>query len=130
MQTDLERLLAAYAAWNRGDLDGWLEAMHPEVEMTPAGIFPGLDPRYYGREGMAKFWHQIHDPWERFEIEIEGMDERDDGYVLAIRFRAKGVESGVDVDMQFGHAIRIQDGLALEVITRGTPEEAAAALGG
>jgi ketosteroid isomerase-like protein len=124
-----ERVLAAYAAWNRGDLDGWLELMHPDVRLSAAGIFLGLEPEYRGRDGLARFWRQIHEPWEGFALEVERLDEAgDDCFVAAIRFRARGVESGVEVDMPFGHALRVRDGLAVEIFARASPEEARAAL--
>jgi ketosteroid isomerase-like protein len=128
MPTGTERVLAAYRAFNDGDLDGWLEPMHPDAELTTAGVFPGLDLHYQGREGMAKFWRQIHEPWESFQIDIEQVDEYERGLVLAVRFRAKGAGSGVDVDMLYGHAVRMADGLAVEIIARPSPEEAAEVL--
>jgi hypothetical protein len=49
--------------------------------------------------------------------------------VLTLRFRAEGVDSGVDVDMRFANAIRVRDGLQIEVVSRRTVEEAREALG-
>ena len=45
-----------------------------------------------------------------------------------IRFRARGSDSGVEVDMRFGNGIRIRDGLAIELLNRRTFEEAFEAL--
>jgi ketosteroid isomerase-like protein len=129
MADDLrERLLDGYAAWNRGDLEGWLAMMHPDVELDAPGIFPGFDRRYYGHDGLKRFWRQLNEPWEEFRIDVEAIDEEPNGFVVAIRFRAKGTGSGVDVDMPFGHALRVQDGLAAEIIARGSAAEARQAL--
>ena len=128
MPTSSERLLAAYEAWNRRDLDGWLAFMHPEVRLENSGLFLGVERVYLGHDGMTDFWERLHEPWDSFAIDAECIDEGDDVLIATIRFRAKGVESGIDVDMSFAHAIRLRDGLAGEIIARPTAEEARAAL--
>jgi ketosteroid isomerase-like protein len=119
-----ERLLAGYQAWNRGDLEEWLEFMHPDVRLDSPGVFPGFDREYRGRDGLRRFWDQLHDPWENFAIDIEAIAEEPNGFVVAIRFRAKGAGSGVDVDMHFGHAFRLEGDRVIEIIARATAEEA------
>ena len=123
-----ELLRAGYAAWNRNDCDGWLELLDPDIEIVTSGLFPDLAAVYRGHERAAKFWRQLREPWEKFNIEVEQMEEDGDSVTGWIRFRARGVDSGVEVDMRFGHAIRVRDGLALEFVTRGTAEEARDAL--
>lgn len=129
MPTATERVLAAYDAWNRDAMDEWLEAMHPEVEFDAPGIFPGFDRVYRGRDGMARFWRHMHEPWDSFSIDVERLEERGDDFILAIRLRAKGAGSGAGVDMRFGHAMRLRDGLIIVLVARTTADEAAANLG-
>ena len=128
MTTNSDRLLAAYEAWNDGDLDRWLAFMHPDVVLDLPGIFPGFDPVYRGHERVAEFWQHLREPWEAFRIDVEAVEEYGDDFVVTIRFRATGVGSGVDVDMRYGHGIRLRDGRATEIFARGTPEEAREAL--
>jgi ketosteroid isomerase-like protein len=128
MGTNSEILRAGYDAWNRDDCDAWLELLHPDVEIRTAGVFPDLAAVYEGHERARKFWRQLHEPWEKFRIAVEDMEEDGDSVVAAIRFRATGIDSGVEVDMRFGHAIRVTDGLATEFVTRRTAEEALKAL--
>jgi ketosteroid isomerase-like protein len=70
----------------------------------------------------------MHEPWETFRIDVEHIEEEGDCAAAAIRFRAKGVDSGVEVDMRFGMAVRIRDGLAIELVNRHTFDEARCAL--
>ena len=128
MGTNSDLLRAGYAAWNRDDCEAWLELLHPEVEIRTSGLFPDLAAVYEGHERARKFWRQLHEPWEKFRILVEDMEESGDWVAAAIRFRATGVDSGVEVDMRFGHAIRVVDGLAAEFVTRRTAEEALQAL--
>jgi ketosteroid isomerase-like protein len=129
MPTNSELLLAGYDAWNRDDLDGWLALCDPDIEISTAGVFPDLAPVYRGHELARKFWRQMHEPWETFRIDVERIDEADGGIVTgAIRFRGKGVDSGVQVDMRFGNGIRVEHGLAVQLANRLTVEEAHQAL--
>jgi ketosteroid isomerase-like protein len=128
MGTNAELLRAGYEAWNRDDCDAWLELLDPAIEIRTSGVFPDLAAVYRGHRRASKFWRQMHEPWEVFRIDVEDMDEAGDWVAAAIRFRARGVDSGVEVDMRFGHAIRVRDGLAVEFVTRRTAEEAREAL--
>lgn len=129
METNRERLLAAYDAWNRSDVDAWLDFLDPQIELWNSGVFPDLELVYRGHEGLAEFWHRVHEPWESLRIDVTRVDaEGEDVYLTTLRFRARGAESGVDVDMHFGHAIRLRDGLATQIVARATIDEAREAL--
>jgi ketosteroid isomerase-like protein len=118
-------LLAGYDAWNRGDRDAWLELLDPEIEIETSGVFPDLAPDYHGRERAAKFWSQMLEPWDEFHIEVERIEEEGDIVAAGIRFRARGEDSGVEVDMRFGNGIRVRDGLAVQLLNRGSLRRAA-----
>ena len=121
-------LLAGYDAWNRGDRDAWLELLDPDIAIETSGVFPDLAPDYHGRERAAKFWSQMLEPWDEFHIEVERIEEEGDVVAAGIRFRARGEDSGVEVDMRFGNGIRVRDDLAVQLLNRRTFEEAFEAL--
>lgn len=121
-------LLAAYVAWNRHDCDAWLELLHPDIEIHTSGVFPDLAADYRGHKQAAKFWRQMHEPWARLRIDVERIEEGDDWVAAAIRFRARGRDSAVEVDMRFGNAIRVHDGRATDLLNRRTLDEARDAL--
>jgi ketosteroid isomerase-like protein len=124
--TDLLR--AGYDAWNRGDLDGWLELLDPDIVIRTSGAFPDFAPEYRGLERARKFWRQMLEPWEEFRIEVDRIEEEGDIAAGAIRFVARGRDSGVDVELRFGSGIRVRDGLAVELINRRSFEEVREAL--
>jgi ketosteroid isomerase-like protein len=128
--TNSELLLAGYDAWNSDDLDAWIGLLHPEVEIHTSGVFPDLAPVYRGHESAARFWRQMHAPWERFRIDVEQVEDEAEGAVAAIRFRAKGIDSGVEVDMRFGMAMTVKDGLAIALLNRRSIGEAREAMAG
>jgi ketosteroid isomerase-like protein len=123
-----ELLLAGYEAWNHDDLDAYLALLHPEVRISTSGLFPGLAAEYVGRERAATFWRQMHEPWEFFRVDVEHIEDEGDWAIASIRFRARGADSGVDVDMRFGMAMRASDGLAIEFLNRRTFDEARTAM--
>ena len=129
MSRNTELLLAGYDAWNRDDCDAWLRLLDPDLEIRTSGVFPDLAAVYRGRRGAEKFWRQLREPWAVFRIDVEKTEERGDCVAAAMRFRARGADSGIEVDMRFGHAIRVRDGVATEFVTRRSFEEARDAVG-
>jgi ketosteroid isomerase-like protein len=121
-------LLAGYDAWNRGDFDAFVALLDPEIDIETSGAFPDLARNYHGHKRAAKFWSQMLEPWDEFHIEVERVEEEGDIAAGAIRFRARGHDSGVEVDMRFGSGIRVRDGLAIELINRRSLEEVLQAL--
>ena len=128
MPTNSELLLAGFDAWNRDDCQAWLDLLHPDVQISTSGVFPDLSAEYRGHGEATRFWRQLHAPWETFRIDVEHVEDDEDLALAAIRFRAKGADSGIEVDMRFGTGIRVRDGLATEEVNRRTLEEAREAL--
>ena len=128
VSSNSELLRAGYDAWNRDDLEGYLALLHPDVRISTSGLFPDLAPEYSGRDRAVKFWQQMHEPWETFRIDVEHIEDDDDWAVASIRFRGRGADSGVDVDMRFGMAMRVRDELAVEFLNRRTFDEARTAV--
>ncbi len=126
--TNSELLLTGYDAWNRDDCEAWLALLETDVEISTSGVFPDLSAVYRGHGEATRFWRQMHEPWETFRIKVEQVEDEDDCALAAIRFRAKGVDSGIEVDMRFGMGIRVHDGLAASMVNRRTLEEAREAL--
>jgi ketosteroid isomerase-like protein len=124
MGANADLLLTAFEAWNRADCDAWLETLDPEVEIHTSGVFPDLAAEYRGHGQAGRFWRQMHEPWEAFRIDVQDVEEAGDVVSAAIRFQATGEDSGVKVDMRFGIAVRVRDGLATELLNRRTVEEA------
>jgi ketosteroid isomerase-like protein len=99
---------------------------------------PGRDPEdrtrqicnaeYSGRERAATFWRQMHEPWEFFRIDVEHIEDEGEWAIASLRFRARGADSGVAVDMRFGMAMRVSDGLGIEFLNRRTFDEARTAI--
>jgi ketosteroid isomerase-like protein len=99
--------------WNRGDVDAWLEAAHPDVEWTSevAQAIEGAQRVYRGREEMRRYWDEWHSLWE-VTIEVSEFRERGDTVVAVARVRARGSASGVKLDRPIAYVFEFEDGLA------------------
>ena len=58
-QENVELIQRAFEAFNRRDLDAFLELMAPEVEFTPyERALEGLGP-YRGHDGVRTWWEEV-----------------------------------------------------------------------
>jgi ketosteroid isomerase-like protein len=89
-QENVKIVRAAFAAWNQGDLNAWLETFHPKVEWQTSGVFPGFETAYYGHDGVRSFWQQFRAGWEEILLDVEEIIDRDEQVIVLFRFRAKG----------------------------------------
>jgi ketosteroid isomerase-like protein len=114
----------AYELWNAEEERRWLETFHPDIQFSPSGAFPGFDPQYHGREGLSRFRKEKLEAWEYFRIEVQAIDDRGDWLGITLRFWGKGKEGGVEVNLDFHHAMHIRDGLIDFLASRESLEEA------
>jgi ketosteroid isomerase-like protein len=93
-------------AWNRRDLDAALERMHPQCEARPAETTETL----HGHAGVAAAFRNWFDAFEEFTIEAEGFTSRGDAVLVAMRQRALGRGSGLEVEQRFFQLFTLRDG--------------------
>jgi ketosteroid isomerase-like protein len=117
-------------AWNKGDIDGWMESMHPDIEWTPAIAqrVEGADSVYRGLADQRRFWDEWHAVWE---FRLHAAEVRDLGdTVLALgRTSATGRASGVATEASLALVVTLEDGLVRRMRTYPTHADALEALG-
>jgi ketosteroid isomerase-like protein len=126
--TNTELAERGYAAWNEDDVEALLAICHDEVEYHTAGVFPGLEPVYPGKEGVRRWWETFHEPWRQIKVIPERIAERPDGVAVLIRFEGIG-RQGIETTMRFINTIEIRNGLAYRFHSRPPTEEAISELG-
>jgi ketosteroid isomerase-like protein len=127
---NVQVLRDSLAAWNRGDLDGWLEYMGPGFEYRMARLFLGMEPLYRGREEMRMFWSTFREPWETITLEVDQIVDLGDRVVMLHTFRGTGKESGVEVAQQYASLVSFTGGLVTEMVGYGGDWAAARAAAG
>lgn len=115
-QENVDAVRRSRDAWNRGDVDAWLESFHPEIEWFSAiaGSVEGTDTVYRGPSELRRFWDEWHAVWE---LTIEVSDIRDLGEtVLALgRIRTRGAASGIDLESPIGYVFEFDGGLMRKI---------------
>ena len=55
-----------HEAWTAGDLDAVLDLVDPDIVARPVHGILFSAPEYRGREGIARWYHEMTDPWESY----------------------------------------------------------------
>jgi ketosteroid isomerase-like protein len=131
-EENVEAFKRGNAAINRGDVEGLLKEVHPEVEFHAfmEELLSGATRVYSGHAGVREFFRDFNEHFD--ELHWEYPDIRDLGdRVLAIgTFRARGRGSGAEVETPLGVLIDYdKNGIATVVLSTADPREALEAAG-
>jgi ketosteroid isomerase-like protein len=101
-QEAVRRIRNGLAAWSRGDLEGALDNLRPDLEFLTSGVFLGVEPIYHGHAGFRQFWHDFRDTWERIGVEVERIVEGEPSrFAVVGHFDAMG-RDGIGVERPVG----------------------------
>ncbi len=85
---EIETLRKAYAAFNRNDIPGAVEAVDPQVEWSEPPEFPG-GGTYHGREAVKAYLTQSRANWAEGSSEPERFLVAGDKIVVFVHARAR-----------------------------------------
>jgi ketosteroid isomerase-like protein len=96
-QENVEVVRSFYLAWARGERTGLLGLMDPEIEYVnpPGAIEPGTRR---GIEAFAAAVQGVFDGFDTWEAEPEEFTAVGDQVAVVVRYRARGRESGAEVE--------------------------------
>lgn len=129
-QENVETLRRGLQAWNRGDLDGMLELLDPDVEMRPviAEAVEGAQVVYRGISGARRFWEDWRIGWS---FQFGDLDLRDAGdeVVMITRVSVTSETSGLDLETPMAAVCRFRDGRVFRMTSYLEPSQALEAAG-
>ena len=105
---------AGYEAFNRGDMEGAMAMLHPDIVWWPAADEPFTDP-YRGHDGYRRLVAGIREAVPDLQIEVEELFVAGGQVVVCLRFWATGRDSGVPVEIRETHVARLCDGKVIEL---------------
>jgi ketosteroid isomerase-like protein len=98
-QENVEIARRHHDAFNRGDIEAFLEALDRDAEWIP--IMASLEGRVYrGREEVRRWIGELDMHWETFEVCPEELHDLGDRVLILGHWRARGRASGVTLENQ------------------------------
>lgn len=107
-------LRAAYAAFNRGDIDAAVEAFDDRIEWSEPAEFPG-GGMYYGREGVKRYLAQSRSAWAEAISEPEQFFPAGDRIVVFVHARVRPGNSDQWLDVQLADVYTFRAGKAIQM---------------
>lgn len=111
--SNLEATRRSYEAFARGDMDGVVADLHPEIEWHQAqglphgGLYRGID------EVRRAVFEPLHDEWwDEFAADPNEFLEAGDEVVVLGRYRGRAKGTGRALDVPFVHVWTYRDGRA------------------
>lgn len=112
---------------NAGDVDGMLEAIHPEIVWhAPPG--PSGEPVYRGHDGVREFVADWLEAWGKFEQEVREIRFEGDWAAARVTLRTRGEASGIEIEAESGYLMQMRDQKLAEMRIFPSFDEALAAL--
>jgi ketosteroid isomerase-like protein len=88
---NVELAYQAYAAFNRRDIDAFLETMAADVEAFPRQA--AMEGVYRGHAGIRRWWAELLDVFPDFAVEVIEVRDLGDMALSAVRFLGHGADS-------------------------------------
>jgi ketosteroid isomerase-like protein len=102
---EVDALRRFYAAWTAGDLTAMLAEVDPEVEAQPVLGLLYERPSYKGHSGISRWFAEVEDLWDMFEIDVEATHEVDGAVVgflhLVAHTRGRSSDASIAVICRF-----------------------------
>jgi ketosteroid isomerase-like protein len=107
---DFDVVRRAWAATNRKDLAGLRRELHPQIVTVPFGA--AMEGKSYRGPDAVVDWlrDEILASWEMFEVHPEQFERVDDKLLVTGRWHARGLGSGVQLDIQASWVMEVRDG--------------------
>jgi ketosteroid isomerase-like protein len=107
-QNHVEIVRAVWEAYNRGEIDAFLERADPECEFHEDPAFPEAGV-YRGPEEIKAYLLQFREAMADHWFEVEEVKDFGGGVISLLHERARGKASGVEVDIRPAFVFRFRD---------------------
>ena len=100
----------AWAAASGTDVDGMVAELHPDVVAIPFGA--ALESKAYRGPEQVVGWlrDEILVSWEFFQVLPERFERVGERLLVTGRWKARGIESGVELDIPASWVVEVRDG--------------------
>jgi ketosteroid isomerase-like protein len=128
---NVEAFERAIEAYNRRDIDAFLEPIDPEVELPGAlqALLESEAKAYRGYEGVRQWVRDIDEALANIRLELPEIHDLGDRLVAIGRLSARGQASGAETESPFGCVVEWKNGKATRVVSFLDRKEALEAAG-
>ena len=126
-QQNVDRFLEATEAFNRRDVERWLETFHPDAVFEPQ--VAALEGDYRAHDGMRRFFADITEALEMFEADYPDAWDLGDRVLALGTWRSVGKGSGIESELPLAILATFRDGLCTHVKDYGEWAQALEAAG-
>lgn len=110
----ISALRAAYAAFNRGDMDATVEPLDTQIEWTEPADFPG-GGTYHGREGARQYLAQSRAAWAKVISEPEQFIPAGNRIVVFVHVRLLPKDSSEWQEARIADVYSFRNGKAIQM---------------
>jgi ketosteroid isomerase-like protein len=129
-QENVEAYKRATEAFNRRDIEAALEELDPAVEWHPAmQAFLGGEAIYRGYDGVREMFRDYYGAFDLLQVEISGIEDHGDRIVAIGLIRARGKESGAQIESGWSSLTEFDNGKATRIRSYLDPNKALEAAG-
>lgn len=108
MIDNVEVVRSTFDAFNRRDLEGFLDCFDPDVEYR--SLVLEVEGVYRGHEGLRRWWESILTVFPEWSPRIEDSREFGRSVLSRVRAEGRGTGSGVSRDRDIWHLAEVRDG--------------------
>jgi ketosteroid isomerase-like protein len=114
---NVEAFKRGLEAGNRGDVDGLLDELHPEIEWHSAlhALMGGEQTVFRGHAGVRRMLGDLYESFDEVHIEMSEFRDLGDGVVAFGHTRNRGKASGVETETPLALVTQIKDGKTISI---------------
>jgi ketosteroid isomerase-like protein len=110
-EENVEIVRTSAAAFNRGDLDAWLEYWTDDIDYRAIEGAPDDHGPIQGKDALRDHFQDWRDTFDDFRQEpVEKIDAGDDKVIAVFRISGRAKLSGVETDLTYAALYTFRDG--------------------
>ena len=126
-QENVESVYRAFDAFNRRDLDAYLELLDPAVEFR--SLLVDMENSYHGHEGIRRNWHEVLAVSPDFTLEVVEVRDLGDATLTKLVARGHGAGSDIPLEQALWSVARVRGEKVVSIANFATEAEALEAVG-
>ena len=129
MPTNVEIVRRGFEAFADNDFEGWFAIASSEIELYPRLEEPGVKRCYRGWDELLEYLTNWYSGWNDYTVEPERIIDAVEYVLVDAKEIGVAERGGLQVEQNFAHAFKLQDGKIVEWRMFGAIAEALEALG-